>query len=68
MQTMRERMKLREKENPDTFEMIRNIFGMDEHTHGSHKATVQQSIVEGTSKWSAKIAITGERKQLADSH
>lgn len=38
---------------------IRDVFGVDEKSHAGHMKAVKQSVLDGTSKWSAKIAITG---------
>ena len=35
------------------------VFNVDEKSHAGHMKVVNQSVLEGTSKWSAKIAITG---------
>lgn len=40
--------------------LIRNVFGVDKKSHTGHMKAVKQSVLEGTSKWSAKIAITGK--------
>ncbi|XP_043478953.1 uncharacterized protein LOC122509186 isoform X2 [Leptopilina heterotoma] len=55
---MKERMKQREREKPEIFELIRSVFGVDEKSHIGHMTSVKQSVLDGTSKWSAKIAIT----------
>ncbi|KAF2363047.1 Mammalian uncoordinated3 subgroup domain 2 [Trinorchestia longiramus] len=55
---MKDRMKKRERERPEIFELIRAVFGTDEQAHGSNMTSVHQSVLDGTSKWSAKIAIT----------
>lgn len=38
---------------------FRSVFGVDEEAHTGHMTAVKQSVLDGTSKWSAKIAITG---------
>lgn len=38
---------------------IRAVFGIEERSHIGHMKAVKQSVLDGTSKWSAKIAITG---------
>nr|CAD7575827.1 unnamed protein product [Timema californicum] len=37
----------------------RNVFGAEDKSHIGHMKAVKQSVLDGTSKWSAKIAITG---------
>ena len=37
----------------------RAVFGVEERSHNGHMKAVKQSVLDGTSKWSAKIAITG---------
>ena len=37
----------------------RDVFGVEERSHIGHMKAVKQSVLDGTSKWSAKIAITG---------
>lgn len=37
----------------------RDVFGCEEKSHAGHMKAVKQSVLDGTSKWSAKIAITG---------
>lgn len=44
---------------------VRQVFGVDKKSHGGHMKAVKQSVLDGTSKWSAKIAITGECASLA---
>ena len=36
----------------------RNVFGVDDKIHEGHLRSAMQCVLEGTSKWSAKIAIT----------
>ncbi|XP_069948165.1 protein unc-13 homolog A isoform X15 [Cherax quadricarinatus] len=55
---MKERMKKRELETPEIFELIRDVFGVEDKSHVGHMMSVNQSVLDGTSKWSAKIAIT----------
>ena len=38
---------------------FRSVFGVDEEAYAGHMSAVKQSVLDGTSKWSAKIAITG---------
>jgi len=38
----------------------RNVFGAERKGHGNSMKTVKQCVLDGTSKWSAKIAITGQ--------
>lgn len=38
---------------------FRSVFGVDDKAHNQQMETIKQSVLDGTSKWSAKIAITG---------
>lgn len=38
---------------------FRSVFGVNEEAYTGHMTSVKESVLEGTSKWSAKIAITG---------
>lgn len=38
---------------------IRAVFSVEDKSHSGHMKAVKQSVLDGTSKWSAKIAITG---------
>lgn len=40
-------------------EIYRAVFGVEDKSHAGHMKAVKQSVLDGTSKWSAKIAITG---------
>lgn len=40
-------------------EFSRAVFGVEEKSHAGHMKAIKQSVLDGTSKWSAKIAITG---------
>ncbi|XP_057336358.1 protein unc-13 homolog B-like [Microplitis mediator] len=55
---MEERMKQRELEKPEIFELIRSVFGIDKEAHLNYSTSVKQSVLDGMSKSSAKIAIT----------
>ncbi|KAH9369805.1 hypothetical protein HPB48_011647 [Haemaphysalis longicornis] len=55
---MKERMKIRERDKPEIFELIRLTFSIDADTHIDALQQAEESIFEGTSKWSCKIAIT----------
>ncbi|XP_064474619.1 protein unc-13 homolog B-like isoform X4 [Ornithodoros turicata] len=55
---MKERMKIRERDKPEIFEQIRLTFSIDPDTHIDALQVAEESILEGTSKWSCKIAIT----------
>ncbi|XP_037781406.1 protein unc-13 homolog B-like isoform X4 [Penaeus monodon] len=55
---MKDRMKKRERETPEIFELIRDVFNVEDKSHVGHMMSVNQSVLDGTSKWSAKIAIT----------
>ena len=37
----------------------RSVFDVDAKLHAGHMKAVKQSVLDGTSKWSAKLAITG---------
>ncbi|XP_060525958.1 protein unc-13 homolog B isoform X2 [Cylas formicarius] len=60
---MKERMKQREREKPEIFELIRTTFSVDPDTHIDSIEQAKQMTIEGTSKWSCKIAITVKSAQ-----
>ncbi|XP_071749706.1 protein unc-13 homolog B isoform X4 [Lepeophtheirus salmonis] len=55
---MKERMKERERERPEIFELIRNIFSISPDNHIELMNQGEQTVLDGTSKWSCKIACT----------
>ncbi|XP_065315073.1 protein unc-13 homolog A-like isoform X2 [Gordionus sp. m RMFG-2023] len=58
MMALKDRMKIRERNKPEIFDLIRRVFNVDKKSHSANMKQVKQSVLDGTSKWSAKIAIT----------
>uniref|UniRef100_A0A674NXX9 Unc-13 homolog Ba (C. elegans) n=1 Tax=Takifugu rubripes TaxID=31033 RepID=A0A674NXX9_TAKRU len=54
---MKDRMKIRERNKPEIFEEIRRIFNITKMIHVQHMKSIKQNVLDGSSKWSAKIAI-----------
>ncbi|KAL3104719.1 hypothetical protein niasHT_022963 [Heterodera trifolii] len=57
-QVIRDRMKAQERNKPEVFRRISDAFSVDDKTQQQALRVVKNSILEGNSKWSAKIQLT----------
>ncbi|CEF67460.1 Unc-13 [Strongyloides ratti] len=58
MAIIRDRMKIQERNKPEIFKIIKCTFGMSDKIQQETLKEVKSSILEGSSKWSAKIHLT----------
>ena len=63
MEAMQDKMNLREHNKIEIFNLIRDSMNMDQTSHLTNMKMVQQSVLDGTSKWSAKLTITGNKRK-----
>ncbi|XP_046857153.1 protein unc-13 homolog B-like isoform X2 [Xenia sp. Carnegie-2017] len=55
---IKERMRERQIVKEESFNIIRNVFQVENNLHEVYLQSAQKQILAGTSKWSAKLAIT----------
>ncbi|KAI1301324.1 Protein unc-13 -like protein B [Halotydeus destructor] len=53
-----EKMKKREGENLELFELVRRTFDIDGQEHADFMRSIRQAVLDGLSQWSAKIQVT----------
>nr|XP_002124363.1 protein unc-13 homolog B-like [Ciona intestinalis] len=56
--SMKDRMKVRENSCPQLFQLMKSVFDVNYDSHHILMESAKQCVLDGTSKWSAKLSIT----------
>lgn len=55
---IRDRMKIRERNSPELFQLLKEVFNISNPDFKKSMSDAKQSVLDGTSKWSARVSIT----------